>query len=59
MVSVCRTGAGGIRCIFRIRRIVEVPMRWPSFEQFALVVNRFRVLTATRPPAEADGPVEE
>ena len=30
LVSVCRTGAGGIRWRFRIRRIVEAPTRWPS-----------------------------
>jgi hypothetical protein len=30
LVSVCRTGAGGIRCPFRIRRIVGAPTRWPS-----------------------------
>jgi hypothetical protein len=29
-VSVCRAGAGGIRWRLRIRRIVEVPTRWPS-----------------------------
>jgi hypothetical protein len=27
LVSVCRDGAGGMRWRFRIRRIVEAPMR--------------------------------
>jgi hypothetical protein len=30
LVSVCRAGAGGIWWGLRIRRIVEVPTRWPS-----------------------------
>jgi hypothetical protein len=30
VVSVCRSGAGGIRWRLRIRRIVEAPTRWPS-----------------------------
>jgi len=30
LVSVCRTGAGGIRWRLRIGRIVEAPSRWPS-----------------------------
>ena len=30
LVSVCRTGAGGMRWRCRIRRIVEAPTRWPS-----------------------------
>jgi len=30
LVSVCRSGAGGIRWRRRIRRIVEAPTRWPS-----------------------------
>jgi predicted NBD/HSP70 family sugar kinase len=30
LVSVRRIGAGGMRCRFRIRRIVEAPTRWPS-----------------------------
>src|SRR5690349_8209774 len=36
LVSVCRTGAGGIRWRLRIRRIVEAPTRWPQREQLAL-----------------------
>jgi hypothetical protein len=30
VVSVSRTGAGGIRNRWRTRRIVEAPTRWPS-----------------------------
>src|SRR3954464_12146520 len=30
VVSVCRSGAGGMRWRLRIRRIVEAPTRWPS-----------------------------
>jgi hypothetical protein len=30
LVSVCRTGAGGIRWRLRIRRIVVAPIRWPT-----------------------------
>jgi hypothetical protein len=30
LVSVCRTGAGGMRWRFKMRPIVEAPMRWPK-----------------------------
>ena len=30
LLSVCRSGAGGIRWRWRIRRIVEAPTRWPT-----------------------------
>ena len=30
LVSVCRTGAGGMRWRVKIRRIVDAPTRWPS-----------------------------
>jgi hypothetical protein len=30
VVSVCRTGAGGIRSRLSTRRMVEAPTRWPS-----------------------------
>ena len=45
LVSVCRTGAGGMRWRFRIRRIVEAPTRWPSLSSSPwIAVSPARVL---------------
>ncbi len=55
LVSVRRTGAGGIRCCFRIRRIVEAPTRWPSLSSspWILLYPQFGFSVAIRTTSAA------
>jgi hypothetical protein len=55
LVSVFRTGAGGIRWHFRIRRTVEAPIRWPSSSGslWILLYPRFGFSVAIRTTSAA------
>jgi hypothetical protein len=43
LVSVCRTGAGGMRWRVKIRRIVDAPTRWPSLSNSPGRTQRHRL----------------
>ena len=55
VVSVCRTGAGGMRWRFRIRRIVEALTRWPSLSSspWILLYPQFGFSVAIRTTSAA------
>ncbi len=57
LVSVRRTGAGGIRWRRRIRRTVEAPIRWPSLSSspWILLYPQFGFSVAIRTPLMASG----